>query len=81
MRSMLGVVMLSAVAVMAQNAVVYHWQDGEAARLGALFRAAGYRVRVVDSAAVVADSTGMRTEDDLLVVGDARHFPAAFSIG
>ncbi|MDD4538739.1 MAG: DUF4350 domain-containing protein [Lentisphaeria bacterium] len=77
MRGMLGVLVLSAVAVVAQNAVVYHWQDGEAVRLGALFREAGYGVRVVDNAAIVGNDAFMRAEDELLVLGDARHFPAA----
>ncbi|NLE55193.1 MAG: hypothetical protein GX617_09670, partial [Lentisphaerae bacterium] len=77
MRGMLGLLVLTAVAAVAQNAVVYHWQDGEAARLGALLQGAGYSVRVVDSAAVVAEGGFMRAEDDLLVLGEARHFPAA----
>ncbi|MDQ0291098.1 hypothetical protein [Oligosphaera ethanolica] len=77
MRGMLGLLVLTAVAAVAQNAVVYHWQDGEAARLGALLQGAGYDVRVVDSAAVAADTAFMRAEDDLLVLGEARHFPAA----
>lgn len=77
MRAMLGLLLLTALAVGAQNAVIYHWQDGEAARLGALFREAGYNPRVVDSAAIVADGAFMRAEDELLVLGDAQYFPAA----
>jgi hypothetical protein len=77
----MGLLFLSSSVLTAQQALVHHWQEDEAARLGALLRDGGFAVRVLDNAALVAEDALAQAQDELLVLGEARHCPAAAFAG